>query len=72
MRLYRFTEPALKSCATCTHWTLANGRPWCPRAAKWLPSRKMQLVGCMFWEKELYESDAVELYERLCNGQDTK
>lgn len=67
MRLYRFTEPAVQSCATCKHWRCEAGQLWCPRAAAWLPEGKLVLVGCMFWEKEPRETYAVELYERLCS-----
>jgi hypothetical protein len=68
--LLRYPTPAVQSCATCRHWRVegAKGRPWCPRAARWLPVGDLVLVACVLWARELHESDARELYERLING----
>lgn len=67
--LRTYPEPHAQSCATCKHWRLEGrprARPWCPRAAAWLPN-DLTRCGCMFYSRELYETQALEVYERLAN-----
>lgn len=68
LKLHKHPAPTAKSCATCRHWRQESGKPWCPQAAAWLPPREMTQHSCPLWLRERYESDAVELYERLSNG----